>query len=257
MADAAEVVSAIERVPGVTYSAIVPNVKGAQRGIDAGLDELQIFLSASETHNHKNVNMSVEESLVAAANSAAVIRAANIPFDAVVATAFGCPYEGDVDPLRVLDIASSLLDMGASRITLGDTTGMAYPMQVYAMVKAFYDRFGPLLDLNLHFHNTRGLGLANVLAAMEAGVASFDASLGGLGGCPFAPGATGNICTEDLVHMLDCMGIETGVDLNALLEVAQIAQGFINDELPGQVLRAGPRLRLYDVNVGKVASATA
>ncbi len=245
MRDAAEVVAGLERGPSVIYSAIVPNPLGARRAVEAGMDEVEIFLSASESHNLKNVRMSVAESLSAAQEIAAILGGASLPFDAVISTAFGCPYEGDVPVERVLWVAERLLELTPQplRLTLGDTTGMANPAQVYQMVEAFKERF-PGVTLALHFHNTRGSGLANVLAGLQAGVTYYDASLGGLGGCPYAPGATGNITTEDLVNMLHDMGIETGIDLDKLVECARLAQDFVGRELPSQVLKAGPRSRL-------------
>ena len=245
MRDAAEVIGRIERQPGVVYSAIVPNALGARRAVEARMDEVEIFLSASESHNRKNVRMSVEESLAAAQEIADVTGEAGLPFDAVISTAFGCPYEGDVPVERVMWVAERLLELTPLplRITLGDTTGMANPAQVDTIVTEFRRRF-PDVTLSLHFHNTRGAGLANVLAGMLAGVTLFDASLGGLGGCPYAPGATGNITTEDLVNMLHDMGVATGVDLDKLIECAKLAQQYVGRELPSQVLKAGPRSRL-------------
>lgn len=245
MRDAAEVIAGIERGPGVTYSAIVPNVAGARRAVEAKVDEVEIFLSASESHNQKNVRMPVEVSLAAAREVAEVLGAANMPFDAVISTAFGCPYEGDVPVERVMWVAEKLLELSPQpiRLTLGDTTGMANPLQVSIIVEEFKRRF-PGVTLALHFHNTRGSGLANVLAGLQGGVAHFDSSLGGLGGCPYAPGATGNITTEDLVNMLHDMGIQTGIDLAKLIECARLAQDFVGRELPSQVLKAGPRTRL-------------
>lgn len=249
MRDAAEVIAGIERVPGVIYSAIVPNAVGARRAVEAQVNEVEIFLSASESHNLKNVRMPVRESLAAAQEVAAILGEVHLPFDAVISTAFGCPYEGDVAVDQVMWVADRLLELNPApiRITLGDTTGMANPAQVTMMVEEFYKRF-PGVTLGLHFHNTRGSGLANVLAGLMAGVTYFDASLGGLGGCPYAPGATGNICTEDTVNMLHDMGVETGIDLNKLIECARLAQTFVGRELPGQVLKAGPRSRLTPFN---------
>ena len=224
LADAAEVFANLDRRPGVVYSAIVPNDKGARRAVEAGADEIQVFLAASEGYNRSNVRMSVEES--------------DVPFVAVLSVAFGCPYEGAVAPERVLDLCGRLKELGAREITLGDTTGMAYPTQVRGLSRAYGERY-PDVPLRLHFHNTRGMGLANVLAALEAGVDRFDASVGGLGGSPYAPGATGNICTEDLVHMLHEMGVETGVDLEALIGCARLLEKFLGHELPGQVMKAG------------------
>ncbi len=245
MRDAAEVIAGIERRPGVTYSAIVPNAAGARRAVEAQVDEVEIFLSASESHNLKNVRMPVEQSLVAAQEIASVLGQAGLPFDAVISTAFGCPYEGEVPVERVLWVAERLLDLSPApiRLVLGDTTGMANPVQVTDLVQQFKARF-PAVTLALHFHNTRGTGLANVLAALQLGIWHFDSSLGGLGGCPYAPGATGNITTEDMVNMLHDMGIRTGIDLEKLIECARLAQDFVGRELPGQVMKAGPRTRL-------------
>jgi hydroxymethylglutaryl-CoA lyase len=209
------------------------------------MDEVEIFLSASESHNRKNVRMSVAESLAAAQEIAQILGEAKMPFDAVISTAFGCPYEGDVPVERVMWVAEKLLELTPTpvRITLGDTTGMANPVLVDRITGEFQARF-PGRTLSLHFHNTRGSGLANVLAGLQRGVTHYDSSLGGLGGCPYAPGATGNITTEDLVNMLHDMGISTGIDLEKLLECARLAQDYVGHELPGQVLKAGPRTRL-------------
>jgi len=249
MRDAAEVIAGIERKPGVIYRAIVPNAMGARRAVQAKMNEVEIFLSASESHNLKNVRMSVNDSLKAAQEVATILGEANLPFDAVIATAFGCPYEGDVPSERVMWVADRLLELNPqpARLTLGDTTGMANPVQVTSMVEEFYHRF-PGIKLGLHFHNTRGSGLANVLAGLLAGVTDFDASLGGLGGCPYAPGASGNICTEDTVNMLHDMGVQTGIDLGKLLECAKLAQSLVGHELPSQLLKAGPRTRLTPFN---------
>jgi hydroxymethylglutaryl-CoA lyase len=238
LADAAEVFADLERRTGVVYSAIVPNEKGAERAVEAGADEIQVFLAATEGYNQSNVKMSVEESLEQSARIAEIVLEANIPFVAVLSVAFGCPYEGPVSPERVLDLCGRLIELGAGEITFGDTTGMAYPTQVRELCESYQDRY-PDVPLRLHFHNTRGMGLANVLAALEVGVVRFDASVGGLGGSPYAAGATGNISTEDLVHMLHEMGIETGVDLEALIGCAQLLEELLEHELPGQVMKAG------------------
>ncbi len=249
MRDSAEVIAGIERVPGVTYSAIVPNAIGARRAVEAQVNEVEIFLSASESHNQKNVRMSVKDSLRAAQEIASILGEAHLPFDAVISTAFGCPYEGDITVEQVMWVADRLLELNPQpfRLTLGDTTGMANPAQVTVIIEEFRRRF-PGITLGLHFHNTRGSGLANVLAGLMAGVTHFDASLGGLGGCPYAPGATGNICTEDTINMLHDMGVQTGIDLNKLIECARLAQTFVGRELPSQVLKAGPRSRLTPFN---------
>ncbi|MGZ6886320.1 MAG: hydroxymethylglutaryl-CoA lyase [Acidimicrobiia bacterium] len=243
MAGAAEVMAGITRRPGVVYRALVPNVKGAELALTAGVDEIEIVVSASETHNRKNVKRSVAESVAAAAELTELAHAAGTPVEGIVSTAFGCPYEGDVPEDRVATVAAELRDGGADRVSFGDTTGMATPRRVHSLLDALAEQGIVATDVALHFHNTRGTGLANVLAALERGVTRFDASIGGLGGCPYAPGATGNIVTEDLVHMLDDMDIETGVDLEALIDCAHLAQDIVGRELPGQVMRAGPRSR--------------
>jgi hydroxymethylglutaryl-CoA lyase len=195
-------------------------------------------MSASETHNRKNVNRSTAQSLEGFQDVMRVVAGTRVKINGTVSTAFGCPFEGTVAPERVLQFAEQYLDMGFYGITLADTTGMAHPLQVEALTAAAVARF-PGAELTLHFHNTRGMGLANVLAAIKAGAARFDASLGGLGGCPFAPGATGNICTEDLVHMLQAMGYDTGVDLDGLLKIARRLPSIVGHEVPGQVAKAG------------------
>jgi hydroxymethylglutaryl-CoA lyase len=218
-------------------------VKGAERALAAGADELEVVVSASETHNQRNVRRSVGESLAGAAELVGLAHDAGTPVEAIVSTAFGCPYEGDVAPARVAEVAAALRAGGADRLSLGDTTGMATPRRVDDVPDALAAQGIETATVGLHFHNTRGTGLANVLAGLERGVTRFDASVGGLGGCPYAPGATGNIVTEDLVHMLEDMGIATGVDLAALMECAQLAEELVGRELPSQVLRAGPRSR--------------
>ena len=246
MAGAEEVMAAIDRHPGVVYSALVPNAKGAERAIEAKADELELVVSASETHNQKNVRRSVAESLIGAHDVVALAHEAGIEAEAIVSTSFGCPYEGEVAPERVGQLAGHLVDAGADRLSFGDTTGMATPRRVHDLLDAL-DRAGIKADrVGLHFHNTRGTALANVVAALERGVARFDASIGGLGGCPYAPGASGNAVTEDLVHMCADMEIDTGIDLDALLACAQLAQEIVGRELPSALLHAGPRTRKYD-----------
>jgi hydroxymethylglutaryl-CoA lyase len=238
MADTAEVFDGLARRPGVIYSAIAPNVVGARRALEAGVDAVQVFLSASESHNRSNVNMSVEDSLANVAAMSEIVRAAGKPFDAVLSVAFGCPFEGDVPIERVLELCGRLLDLGAQQLTLGDTTGMAHPLLVRQVVLAFRERF-PRESLRLHLHSARGAGLANILAALEVGIFEFDSSIGGVGGCPFAPGAPGNLCTEDLTHMLHEMGIATGLDLPALIDAAQLLERMLGREVPGQTIKAG------------------
>src|SRR4051812_47515786 len=245
MAGAGEVMASITRRPGVVYSALVPNPKGAQLAIAAAADELELVVSASETHNQKNVRRSVAESLVGAREVVDIGHGAGVAVEAIVSTAFGCPYEGDVAPERVAQVAGHLIDAGADRLSFGDTTGMATPRRVDDLLDAL-ERAGIGSDrVGLHFHNTRGTALANVVSALGRGVMRFDASVGGLGGCPYAPGASGNAVTEDLVHMLEDMDIETGVDLDALVACARLAQEIVGRELPSALLHAGPRTRQY------------
>ena len=244
MADAEDVWSAISRSNDVRYSALVPNLRGAQRALDAGVEEIEVVVSASDTHNRKNVNRSTEESLEDIAQVIELAHGRGASVQVIVATAFGCPYEGDVPVERVLRVIDRAVSDGADAISYGDTTGMATPARVTRLVGE--TRFAvPEEPLNLHFHNTRGTGLANVLAALQLGVSDFDASVGGLGGCPYAPGASGNIATEELVHMVEDMGIETGIDLERMIEAAAEAERLVGRPLPSQVLRAGPRSRTF------------
>ncbi len=238
MADAEQVFAGIQRMPGIVYSAIVPNLVGARRAIAAHVDAVQVFLSASESHNQSNVNMSIADSLAQAVDIALLARENGKTFDAVLSVVFGCPFEGDVPIERVLGIVQRLIDCGATQITFGDTTGMAHPLLVREVVLHYRDRF-PQVPLRLHPHSARGAGLANVLAALECGVDRLDASVGGIGGCPFAPGAPGNICTEDLVHMLHEMGITTGIDLPRMIAAAQLTEELLGHTLPGQTMKAG------------------
>jgi hydroxymethylglutaryl-CoA lyase len=246
MADADEVWRGIERASGVRYSALVPNLRGARRALDSGLTEIEAVVSASDTHNRKNVNRSTAESLDDIGEIIALAHDRGASCQVIVSTAWGCPYEGDVPVEQVVAAARRAVADGADTISFGDTTGMATPGRVYALVGEFRSAC-PDVGLNLHFHNTRGTGLANVLAALQLGVADFDASVGGLGGCPYAPGATGNIATEELVHMVEDMGVSTGIDLDAMIEAAADAERIIGRQLPSQVLRAGPRSRTVGV----------
>ena len=241
LADAAEVLERVSIPDGVAVSVLVPN----ERGLDAALehrekiDEINVFLSASETHNRKNVNRSIAESLAGLKVVLARAREAGLRCEGVISTSFGCPYEGHVPPERVLEIAATLRDAGAQEVGFGDTTGMANPRQVREFFNAAGPRLGAEVELTAHFHNTRGQGLANVLAALEAGVESFESSFGELGGCPVPAGATGNIASEDLVSMLHEMGIETGIDLDALLACARRAQEILGRPLGSHTLVAG------------------
>lgn len=238
MADTAEVFARIERHPDIVYSAIAPNRKGAERALAAGADAIQVFLSTSESHNQSNVNMSIADSLSQAAEIAQLVRDAGKMFDAVLSVVFGCPFEGDVPINGVLDIAERLVAMGAQQITLGDTTGMAHPRLVQEVCLAFAERF-PHVPIRFHPHSARGAGLANVLAALQVGVDRFDASVGGIGGCPFAPGAPGNVCTEDMVHMLHEMGIRTGIVLPQVIACARNLERLLGHEVPSQTIKAG------------------
>ncbi|HUY45507.1 MAG TPA: hydroxymethylglutaryl-CoA lyase [Streptosporangiaceae bacterium] len=246
MADADQVWRGVERAAAVRYSALAPNLRGARRALDAGFTEVEVVVSASDTHNRRNVNRGTEESLDGIAVILDEAHARGAACQVVVATAWGCPYEGDVPVSRVLAVASRAVADGADSISFGDTTGMATPRRVDELVGGFRSRH-PDMPLNLHFHNTRGTGLANVLAALELGVDDFDASVGGLGGCPYAPGATGNIATEELVHMVEDMGVATGVNLEAMIGAAAEAERIVGRQLPSQVLRAGPRTRTIPV----------
>ena len=257
--DGAEVFSRIRRAPGVIYVALIPNLKGAQRALEAGADELNLVLSASQTHNRANMGMSSDDSMTAFAAVASLTAAVNrdaasaysidgfrtaVALNGTVATAFGCPFEGATAEDRVLKLVDRYLALGVGGITLADTTGMANPRQVARLVRRVLERV-PAKGLTLHFHNTRGLGLANVLAAYEAGARRFDAALGGLGGCPFAPGASGNICTEDLVNMCEEMGIATGIDLPLLIAMSRRLPQLLGHDTAGQVAKAGRNCDLH------------
>ena len=242
MADADEVWSRITRNPDVRYSALVPNLRGAERALAAGLIEVEVVVSASDTHNRRNINRSTEESLAELPALVDLVHGRGGTLQVIVSTAWGCPYEGDVPVSRVLHVVAGAAEAGADSVAYGDTTGMATPTRVTRLVGETRSAY-PDLPVGLHFHNTRGTGLANVYAALQLGVDDFDAAIGGLGGCPYAPGASGNIATEELVHMLEDMGVATGVDLEALIEVAAQAERLVGRELPSQVLRAGPRTR--------------
>lgn len=249
MADAVEVLANIRRVPGVTYSALVPNIKGMERAIEThrtrgNIDEINVFMSASETHNRANVNRTCDESFADFNVMAQMAKDAGIRMNGSISTSFGCPFEGAVDEVRVLGFAQRFVDLGFHGINIADTTGMANPAQVERLCKKIVAACGGV-ELTLHFHNTRGMGLANVVAGIRAGITSYDASLAGLGGCPFAPGATGNICTEDMVNMLEDMGYDTGVDLDKLLAVAVKVPAIVGHDVPGQVMRAGKTMHLH------------
>ena len=235
--DAEEVFARIARHLGTIYVALVPNVRGARRAIAARVDEMNMVVSASETHNLANMRMGREESLEALAQIQEIRGESSTLLNGTIATAFGCPFEGVQDPDKVLGLISRYLDIGVDGVTLADTTGMANPRQVRELVKLALERV-PSNALTLHFHNTRGMGLVNVLAAYEAGVRRFDASLGGLGGCPFAPGASGNVCSEDIINMCWDMGIPTRVDLPALIALSRRLPDLVGHETNSQVAKA-------------------
>ncbi|MGV3571625.1 MAG: hydroxymethylglutaryl-CoA lyase [Ramlibacter sp.] len=242
--DADEVMGRIRRVPGVEYAVLVPNLRGAERALEARADELNLVMSASETHNQANLRMTRAQSFAALSEVVRVVdgRAA---INVSISTAFGCPMEGDVPPAEVLQLAERFAGLGVRGITVCDTTGMAHPVQVQALCEQVQRLLPPQVQLTLHFHNTRGMGLANVLAAVQAGIVRFDGSLGGLGGCPYAPGASGNIASEDAIHMLQAMGHDTGIDLDRLLAVAARLPELVGHEVPSQVSKAGPISRRH------------
>ncbi|MDB5944724.1 MAG: hydroxymethylglutaryl-CoA lyase (3-hydroxy-3-methylglutarate-CoA lyase)-like protein [Ramlibacter sp.] len=235
--DAEEVMGRIRRVAGVEYTVLVPNVRGAERALESKADELNIVMSTSETHNLANLRMPRERSF-AGLRDVIALAAGKAPVNVSLSTCFGCPMEGEVPQDEVLRWAGRFADLGVRGLTICDTTGMAHPAQVQQMVRAMRERFAGL-QLTLHFHNTRGMGLANVLAAVQGGIDRFDGSLGGLGGCPYAPGASGNISSEDAIHMLDAMGYDTGMDLDKLLALARQMPAIVGHEVPGQVAKAG------------------
>lgn len=247
MADASEVWNGIDRVEGVTYSALVPNVKGLTRALDAGFTEIEVVVSASDTHNQKNIARPTAESVAGLEELIGTAHDAGAVVECIISTSFGCPYEGDVDPAAVASIAESAVSFGADRIACGDTTGMATPLRVRQVVERLVEKTD-VSNLLMHFHNTRGTALANIMESLRFGITQFDASVGGLGGCPYAPGASGNVATEEVVHMLEDMGISTGIDLDALLGVAEMAKKLVGHDLPSGVFKAGPRTRLTPTN---------
>jgi hydroxymethylglutaryl-CoA lyase len=252
LADAAEVMAGIDRTKGTIIATLVPNARGAIRAAECEVDEMVVFVSASESHNKKNVNRSVEESLKGFEEVAEIAGDAKIPVHGAIATSFGCPFEGNVAPERLGMIAKRFQDMGFEGMTFGDTTGMATPPTVRAGIAAVRDA-APKLTMGLHFHNTRGIGLANVMVGLDEGIDKYESSFGGTGGCPFAPGATGNICTEDLIYLLHEMGIETGIDLRKLMAIGCDVETVVGHPLPGQVMKAGQRLDLHDMDAVRTA----
>lgn len=241
MAGAEEVMARIERKPGVTYAVLVPNPKGAERALSTKPDEITVFLSASETHNYKNVHCSISDSLAGFHRICDMARGEGVPVSAVIVTSFGCPYEGRVPVNAVLDLAARLESMGIADITLGDTVGVANPLQVAEMVHSFRMN-APMVRLGLHFHDNRGTALANLLAGLVAGCIRFETALGGIGGSPFSPGAGGNLSTEDAVYTLQEMGVKTGIDLARLLTVTRFLEQAIGHAVPSRVFQAGGRM---------------
>ena len=247
LADAETILDKVKRNSKSTLAALVPNAKGALRAVEAKLDEIVVFLSASESHNKKNVNRTVKESLQGFKEIADIAGKNNIPVLGDIATAFGCPFEGNVSSKKLVDISKEYKLMGFKGVTLGDTTGMATPPVVTNAINAIRDNV-PDFEITLHFHNTRGVGLANVMTGLNQGISDYESCFGGMGGCPFAPNATGNICSEDLIYLLHEMGIETGIDLDQLINIAKKVESLVGHKLPGQVMRAGPRLLSYSMD---------
>ena len=247
--DATEVMLGLRRAPGVIYTALIPNVRGGERAVECGVDEFNLVMSTSETHNLANLRMFREQSF---SQLAAVIELAHrhgTPVNVSLSCCFGCPMEGEIDPAVVLGLVSRFAALDVQGVTLCDTTGMAHPSQVAGLCSGVLDA-NPGLEVTGHFHNTRAMGLANVLAAVDAGVTRFDVSLGGIGGCPYAPGASGNVATEDVVHMLECEGHETGVDLDGVILAAAELERLVGHDLTSQVFRSGPRLKLHSPPAG-------
>jgi hydroxymethylglutaryl-CoA lyase len=237
LADAAEVARRIVRRPGVVYSALVPNRQGLDAAIAAGMKEVAVFMSASETHNKKNVNKTIAATLEAFRDTVPPALEAGLKVRAYVSTVYGCPYEGAVDPQRAVDLCRELRALGCYQISLGDTIGVANPRQVRDVLARVFAEI-PVPDVAVHFHDTRGTALANILVSVEMGVTTVDSALGGLGGCPYAPGASGNVATEDVIYMLEGMGMRTGVDMDKLVAASQLASTLVGHEMPSKFYRA-------------------
>ncbi len=243
MADTGEVYRNIPKDPGMEYPVLVPNMKGLELAMEAGVKSIAIFTAASETFNKRNINMTIDESFENYAPVAIRARGEGMRVRGYVSTSFGCPYDGEVAPEKVLEVSARLLDLGCYEVSIGDTIGVGTPMQVQGVIGMLLQVIPPS-KLAMHFHDTRGMALANTLAALEMGIATFDASAGGLGGCPFAPGASGNMATEDLVYLLDGLAIESGVDLKKLVAASSIIAPYLNHPLPGRYLQACTRTAL-------------
>ncbi len=241
LADGEQVMQRIQRESGVIYTALIPNRRGAERALESRVDEFNLVMSCSETHNLTNLRMTREQSFAQLADVVTVAKAAAVPVNVSLSCVFGCPMEGEVPAETVMGWIDRFAALGVRGITLCDTTGMAFPTQVQALCAEAVAR-QPALEFTAHFHNTRAMGAVNTIAAIEAGIRRFDMSLGGIGGCPYAPGASGNVATEDIVHMLDCMGYDSGVDLQGLIDAAGVLEGLVQHALPAQVSRAGGRL---------------
>ncbi len=244
LSDADEVMRRIARAPGVVYTALVPNVRGGERALACRTDEFNVVMSASETHNLCNLRMTREQSFAQLSAVIDLARQHDVPVNVSLSCCFGCPMEGDVDAAVVLDLVNRFAAQRVAGITLCDTTGMAYPTQVQDLCAAAIAGH-PQVAFTAHFHNTRAMGLVNTVAAVEAGVDRLDMSLGGIGGCPYAPGASGNVATEDVVHMLDCMGYRTGMDLPGLIRTSAEIAALVGHDVPAQVSRAGPRTKRH------------
>ena len=255
LADAETILNKVNRNSNTTLAALVPNSRGALRAVEAKLDQIVVFLSASESHNKKNVNRSVDESLQGFREIADIAGKNNIPIQGDIATAFGCPFEGNISPKKLANISKEYKKMGFRGVTLGDTTGMATPVVVTDAINAIRDNV-PDFNITLHFHNTRGVGLANVMTGLNEGITDYESCFGGMGGCPFAPNATGNICSEDLIYLLHEMGIKTGIDLDKTIAIAKKVESLVGHKLPGQVMRAGHRLLSYSMDEVPTAVGT-
>jgi hydroxymethylglutaryl-CoA lyase len=247
LADAGEVAARVARRPGVVYSALVPNRQGLDAALKAGMTEIAVFLSASETHNKKNVNKTIAATLEAFKETVPPALERGLRVRAYVSTVYGCPYEGAVDPTRVLELCRSLHALGCYQISLGDTIGVATPRQVRDVLTAVLAELA-VPEVAVHFHDTRGTALANILVSVELGVRTVDAALGGLGGCPYAPGASGNVATEDVVYMLEGMGVRTGVDLDKLIDCSRLASSLVGHEMPSKYYRAAVGARQRGVS---------
>ncbi len=245
LADAEEVMSKIERVPGVVYTVLIPNLKGAERALRVGVDEFNLVMSVSETHNQSNLRMTRADSATALGDVIRLAHDAKVAVNVSLSTSFGCPMSGMTPLSELMHWIDHFANEGVRGISICDTTGMANPQHVKEVCEEAQSKY-PAIEWTLHFHNTRGMGLANALAAVELGINRFDSSLGGLGGCPYAPGATGNVCTEELVHMFDLMGYKTNINLDLLLECSAQLRDLVGRALPSQLLLAGKVDRIYE-----------